>query len=351
MSARLPTARRMTAGVADALVEASVVASFTKVGIGLRRRLEDWQEPPSMTGRTAVVTGGTSGIGLAAAIAMGRLGAAVHIVGRDPERAARARAAVEQQAAAPVHLDLADLSDPDAVAVLGRSLSERYDSIDVLVHGAGALTDRYETTHGGREVTVATHVLGPYLLTASLAPLLWTASAATIVTVSSGGMYTQGFDLDHLEMAPDGYEGAVAYARSKRAQVVLAKAWARRFAPAGVSSFSMHPGWADTPGLRAGLPRFGAALRPLLRTASEGADTIVWLAAGGPAERAHAERRCPLSSGFFFDRRPRRESRFPVRSPTGVRDEEALLDWCAERTGVRTPSVPAGPAEPGQPGA
>ncbi len=54
----------------------------------------------------------------------------------------------------------------------------------------------------------------------------------------------------------DGYDGVVAYARAKRAQLVLAEAWARRFAPAGVASFAMHPGWVDTPGLTEGLPRF-----------------------------------------------------------------------------------------------
>ena len=104
------------------------------------------------------------------------------------------------------------------------------------------------------ELTVATQVLGPYVLTAKLAPLLWRKPGATIVTVSSGGMYTQRFDLDRLEMGPTDYDGVVAYARAKRAQLVLAEAWARGFAPAGVSSFAMHPGWVDTPGLEAGLP-------------------------------------------------------------------------------------------------
>ena len=120
------------------------------------------------------------------------------------------------------------------------------------------------------ELTVATQVLGPYLLTATLAPLLWRSSPATIVTVSSGGMYTQRFDLDHLQMAADDYDGVIAYARCKRAEVVLASAWARRFAAAGVASYAMHPGWVETPGLKAGLPRFEAFWRPLLRSSRRG---------------------------------------------------------------------------------
>ncbi len=75
-------------------------------------------------------------------------------------------------------------------------------------------------------------------------------------------MYSQRFDLDTLEAGPDGYDGVVAYARAKRAQLVLAEAWAARFAPAGVASYAMHPGWVDTPGLAEGLPRFRALVRP-----------------------------------------------------------------------------------------
>ena len=131
------------------------------------------------------------------------------------------------------------------------------------MHNAGALTPTYQTTAEGVERTLATQVFGPYLLTAALAPLLFSSAAGsadgssappTIVTMSSGGMYSQRFDLGTLETGPDGYDGVVAYARAKRAQLVLADAWADRFAPAPVASYAMHPGWVDTPGLAEGLP-------------------------------------------------------------------------------------------------
>ncbi len=290
-----------------------------------------------MDGRVVVVTGATSGIGLAAATALAALGATVHLVGRDADRARQARAAVEAAGPGPVHVELVDMGEPGAVAALATCLWERYEHIDVLIHNAGALIHSYQATRAGVEVTVASQILGPYVLTAKLAPRLWRNPGATIVTVSSGGMYTQAFDLDNLEMGRTDYDGAVAYARAKRAQVVLAEAWGRRFASAGVASFAMHPGWVDTPGLQSGLPRFRALWRPLLRTPAEGADTIVWLAAGGAAAEALALGVPAPTSGFFHDRRSRAERRFPLLTPTHPGDDEALLDWCAARTGIETP--------------
>jgi NAD(P)-dependent dehydrogenase (short-subunit alcohol dehydrogenase family) len=289
-----------------------------------------------MDGRVAVVTGSTSGIGLAAATALASLGATVHLVGRDADRARRARDAVEAAGSGPVHLDLVDMADLGDVAALAKRLEKRYDRLDVLIHNAGALTRTYQATPAGFEVTVATQILGPYVLTAMVAPLLSRSAEATIVTVSSGGMYSQRFDLDHLEMGPSDYDGVVAYARAKRAQVVLADAWAHRFASAHVASFAMHPGWVDTPGLKSGLPRFRTLWRPLLRTPSEGADTVVWLAAGGPAVEARALGVPAPTSGFFLDRRSRSDHRFPVLHPTHTGDPVALLDWCASRTGIET---------------
>jgi len=226
----------------DALAEMTVVPSFSRVGIALRRRLEVWREPPPMDGQVVVLTGGTSGIGLAAATAMARLGATVHLVGRDPERARRARSAVEAAGGARYTSILSTLPTAMRVASDEASLSATTASTP-----SCTMRDRflalYKATPAGVELTVATQVLGPYVLTATLAPLLWKSSPATIVTVSSGGMYTQRFDLEHLEMGAVDYDGVVAYARCKRAEVILADAWHGR---------SVLPAWSATPCTPAG---------------------------------------------------------------------------------------------------
>jgi dehydrogenase/reductase SDR family protein 12 len=326
------TTRAWVADAVDAVAEATVAPSFSRAGVALRKRLEGWAPPPSLSGRTVVVTGATSGIGLATALGLGRLGASVHIVGRDLARAEQARAQVAVAGTGQVEVDLVDMSEPGAVEALGRRLADRYGELGALVHGAGALSHSYAANSGGTEITVATQVLGPHVLTAALAPSLWRARG-NIVVVSSGGMYSRRFDLDRLEMGREGYDGVEAYARSKRAQVLLAEAWAARFGAAGVSSYSMHPGWVDTPGLRAGLPRFYQLWRPLLRTPEEGADTAVWLAAGGATAREGQSR----ASGFYLDRRPRPTQKFPIVHPSRPGDPEALVEWCTERTGIALP--------------
>ena len=330
-----PTIIGWAADAVDAVAEATMAPSFIRVGIVVRKRLEGWGPPPSLSGRAVVVTGATSGIGMATALGLSRLGASVHIVGRDAVRAEEARSQVAAGGGGPVEVDLADLSEPAAVEALGRRLAHRYRELAALVHCAGALSRSYSANSGGTEMTVATQVIGPHVLTAALAPSLGRAGGR-IVIVSSGGMYSQRFDLGHLEMGPDGYDGAVAYARSKRAQVLLAEAWAARFGAGGVPSYSMHPGWVDTPGLRAGLPRFYKLWRPLLRTPEEGADTAVWLAAGGAAREGGAG-----GPGFYHDRRRRPTQRFPVTHPSRPGDPAALVEWCTERTGVTLPLLRA----------
>ena len=86
-----------------------------------------------------------------------------------------------------------------------------------------------------------------------------------MIWVTSGGMYTQPLDVDTLEVGPGGYKGSVAYAKAKRAQVVLTEEWAKRLRDDGVAVHAMHPGWADTPGIHDSLPTFSRLIGPLLR--------------------------------------------------------------------------------------
>jgi len=328
---RSPGARGLLATAIDGVLEATVVASFSRVGFVLRSRVEEWSAPPRLDGKVIAVTGASSGIGRAVALGLARLGAGLVLVGRDEERlAVTQRSATETPGAGGVVTAPLDLVDPDAVGFFAEQMTSSEDRLDGLVHCAGALFRDYRTAPDGTELTLATHVVAPFRLSSLLFPLLRRAPSPVIVTVSSGGMYTQRFDLDHLELTGRDYRGATAYARAKRAQVVLAHEWARRWGPDGIASYAMHPGWVDTPGLATGLPSFGR-LGPLLRTPLQGADTAVWLAAGGPRRQTSPSER---AGGIWLDRHGRSAYYLPTtyrRPDDRRRDGEALWEWCTRR--------------------
>ena len=169
--------------------------------------------------------------------------------------------------------------------------------LDVLIDNAGAIFPERTVGPDGIESTLATLVVGPFTLEAALLPLMARTPGARMVSVTSGGMYTQPVRVDDLQYVRAPWSGPRAYAGAKRIQVALVREWDRRLAEAGidVTNNAMHPGWADTPGLAEALPGFYRHMRPILRTPAEGADTIVWLATR------------PGSGGgkLYLDRRPR----------------------------------------------
>ena len=173
-------------------------------------------------------------------------------------------------------------------------------------------------------------MIAPFLLTRLLMPALLAAAPSRVITVSSGGMYTQRLDPATLQMPRSRYRGATAYAKAKRAQAALSREWARRLAGTGVAFHAMHPGWVNTPGVAAALPGFYQVTRPILLTPEQGADTIIWLATM-PPER--------LGSGrFWHDRRPRPEYPLPW---TREHDRAAreLWDQLAAATATGTPKL------------
>ncbi len=324
-----PPAGEAVARVVDEVLEATVVGSFSSIGSGVRRRVAGWQPPPRMDGQVVLVTGATSGLGLATAIGVARLGATVRFVARNEERARQAVGTIEAAVpSADVRYLLADMAELDQVRAMADEFVAEHDRLDVVVHNAGALSAHFTRSGAGTEVTVASQLVAPYLLTGLLLPSLRASVPSRVIQVSSGGMYTQKFDLDTLEMGPDGYDGTVAYARVKRAQLVLMHEWVRRLGGSGISFHAMHPGWADTPGIRSGLPGFYRVMRPILRSEEEGADTVVWLASAPEGAQSDGE--------FWLDRRPRWEHKVPWTwlDRRAFREAgTALWDWCAERSG------------------
>ena len=173
-------------------------------------------------------------------------------------------------------------------------------------------------------------VVGPFVLISGLRPLLERTGDARIITVTSGGMYTQPLPLDDLGYREGAYSGPRAYARAKRAGTALVREWARRLAAGGsdIAINAMHPGWADTPGLADTLPAFYRFMGPVLRSPAEGADTIVWLAADPGA--------AGLSGGLFLDRRPRPFDRAPMTRLSAA-DRRRLWDLVVDLTGAPDP--------------
>ena len=306
----------------DRLLELPVVTSFTRLGPAVRSRLGAWRplDDYRLDGKVVVVTGATSGLGLAAAEQFARCGATVVLLGRDGSKAQRVRDDIAQRTGSEsLEVEVADMGDLRQVRAAAEKIAARHARIDALVHSAGALTaDRRESPQG-IEATVASQVVGPFLLTRLLLPALRAAAPGRVVTVSSGGMYATGLTVDRLQMGTD-YRGAEQYARAKRAQVTLNEMWAEREPVAAVVFHAMHPGWADTPGVAESLPRFRAVVGPLLRTPTEGADTIVWLVADDVPARS--------TGGFWLDRARRPIHRLPStrRSDTPAR-RAALWEW------------------------
>jgi NAD(P)-dependent dehydrogenase (short-subunit alcohol dehydrogenase family) len=304
----------------DDVADALIVPSFTRLGYEARRRAYGWTPPAehALAGRTTVVTGATSGLGEVTATALARLGARVVLVARSRQRAEATRDRIAGATGSDdLAIELADLEDLCAVRRAAEAIAAREARVDVLIHNAGALLTERRTSPDGYESTFATMVLAPALLTDRLLPALRSARGR-IVVVTSGGMYAQRLHLDDLQSTHDPYRGSVAYARAKRAQVALMRLWARELRGT-VTVHAMHPGWADTPGVEASLPRFRALLGPLLRSPEEGADTIVWLAAADEPART--------SGRLWLDRRPRAFDKLPGTAVSHA-DAVALRDAC-----------------------
>jgi dehydrogenase/reductase SDR family member 12 len=313
------TDARRRGELVDRILEASIVGSFGRTGYTVRRRLERWTEADGC-GRRILVTGANSGIGLAVTERLLERGAEVVLTTRSPAKSAATLAHLHTRLgpdaasrARAIELDLSALTSV-------RQAAERLlagPPIDVIVHNAGAMFPTRALTEDGLEQTYQVHVVGPFLLTALLLPMLQQRPDPRVVLVASGGMYTEALSAGRID-SPGRYRPAVAYARAKRGQVELSAEWHARLAVStGIAFHAMHPGWVHTPGLTASLPAFSRALRPLLRTPEQGADTIVDLALAPRQAEADAGGR------FWLDRRPRPEHRLRrTRTPAS---ERALL--------------------------
>jgi len=227
--------------------------------------------------QTFVVTGATSGIGRAAAIALGGLGATVVVVGRDRERG---EAVCESIGADRTHLVLADLSIQRDVRRAASEILRRHRRIRGLANVAGVIaTGPRQTTEDGVEYTLAVNHMAPFLLTKLLLPALKAGAPSRVVTMASGAHHAGRIEFDDLQMKRK-YRAARAYNRSKLANVAFASELARRLRSTGVTSNAVDPGWVKGTGLgREGsvhMRVLAGFMSPFIADAERGADTLVW---------------------------------------------------------------------------
>ncbi len=304
------------AGLLDTVLDRAVLG-YTNFGYRVRARSWVRGDLDSMEGRVVLVTGATAGIGRATAEGFALLGASVRMLVRDARRGELTRAEiVERTGNSDVEVELCDLSRLAAVRDFAGDFRARNGRLHVLVNNAGVLTRQRMLSHDGIELTFAVNVLAPFLLTKELLPALEDGAPSRVINVSSGGMYTQRLHAEDLQTAEGRFDGAAAYARTKRAEVILTELWAERLREEAIVVHAMHPGWVDTPGLATSLPRFHGLMSPLLRSAEQGADTAVWLGSARLPARS--------SGGFWHDRRARPTHRGPLRNES---DEDRARLW------------------------
>ncbi|KAM7266699.1 hypothetical protein ACFE04_004596 [Oxalis oulophora] len=246
-------------------------------------------------GRNCIVTGANSGIGFATAEGLAARGATVYMVCRNKERGEAAVSQIQAKTGnTNVHLEVCDLSSVSDIKSFASRFSSKKVPVHVLVNNAGILQNERTTTPEGYEMSFAVNVLGTYTITKLMIPILGDAAHdGRVITVSSGGMYTSPLMTD-LEYTNGEFNGTEQYARNKRIQVALTEYWAEMYANRRIGFYSMHPGWAETPGVAKSLPELIERLKGNLRTPEEGADTVIWLAL--------QTREKLISGAFYFDR-------------------------------------------------
>ena len=268
--------------------------------------------PKTMSGKTVVVTGATSGIGEVAALELARKGARVILVGRDRARAEATSSMIRKESGNPeVEYLLADLSSEAEVRRLAGEIKERCPRLDVLINNAGAMFSPRRESVDGIEMTWTLNHLAYFLLTDLLLDTLKASAPSRIVNVASDAhRMVRGIDFDDVE-GKMSYKPFRIYGQSKLANILFTRELARRLEGSGVTANCLHPGFVAT-NFTTGegwlFWAFRQAARVFAITPEEGAKTTVYLASSPEVEG--------VSGGYFAGSKSARPS-------AAAKDDEA----------------------------
>jgi NAD(P)-dependent dehydrogenase (short-subunit alcohol dehydrogenase family) len=258
-------------------------------------------------GKQVLITGGSSGIGMAVATELALRGAHVTITSRDAKRADRAARTIKDRGGSAVHTELVDLSILASVREFAERYNAGHEHIAVLVNNAGNVFGSRRETVDGNEMTFGTNHLGPFLLTSLLRECLGGAEPSRIINTSSIAHTSakEGILFGDLDWRERRYRMMDVYGHSKLANILHAHGINQRNGP-DIQAYAVHPGIVSTSlGGRGGSVVVRAATKfgtRWMRTPEEGADTIVWLATDPTIDS---------SDGIYFsDRAVERTTRF-----------------------------------------
>jgi retinol dehydrogenase 12 len=281
-----------------------------------------------MEGKVVLITGGTSGIGKAAATALAAMGAGVVVTGRNEERGEAALAEIRRRSGSQkVSLMLADLAVQAEVRKLAEGFKERYDRLDVLVNNAGLVQSKRTETPDGIELTLAVNHLAPFLLTNLLLDLLKKSAPSRVITISSEARRRAQIDFDDLQ-SERRYRAFQVYGMTKKANILFTYELAERLEGSGVVANCLHPGAVNTnfaQNNRGPIALLFRVFKPFMRSPEQGADTLVYLASSPEAGE--------MSGQYLTDRKE--------VSPAEPRDDvlqKRLWEISEELTGLKVPS-------------
>ena len=285
------------------ILDSSIYLSFDQTGFQRHEADFDVFSPVQKEGKVAVVTGGSSGIGLNVVDFLSALKIDTYSLSRNGDQVGNDN-----------HKFFSSLDVSNFVEILNYC-EKAPERIDYLVLNAGGMPEKKVLNDFGFESQFASQVIGHYLMMRHLFELGKLHKETKVVWTTSGGMYLCKYDENFATGKMKGYDKVKVYANAKRAQVILLEYLKKDF-PFFIGA--MHPGWVDTPGVRSAIPGFYEFTKNRLRNSSEGADTINWLLLND---------RNLVSGELWFDRKIRKKYLFPF-TKTSKSIEDSIYHLC-----------------------